>query len=174
MHWQGQGAQALRVRRQGQRGGDEPGRLGCGRSGDARPPYDGHTLAGAIDQVVRVVREPKQIFVDRGYRGHNYTGAAQVHVDKVRRGRTPKRLWRWMKRRAAVEPTIGHLKQEHRMDRNRLKGTLGDNLNALLSGAGLNFKKLLAHAAVFFVCCCAGSNSPPKSANPKRIASNFQ
>jgi len=114
-------------------------------------PYDGHTLGSAMEQVARVAREPKQIFVDRGYRGHNYTGAAQVHVDKVRRGRTSKRLWRWMKRRAAVEPTIGHLKQEHRMDRNRLKGTLGDSLNAILSGAGMNFRKLLAHAAVF--CC---------------------
>lgn len=51
--------------------------------------------------------------------------------------------WRWIKRRAAVEPGIGHLKREHRMDRNRLRGTLGDRINAILSAAGMNFRKLL-------------------------------
>ena len=48
-----------------------------------------------------------------------------------------------MKRRAAVEPSIGHLKQEHRMDRNRLKGVIGDQINAILSAAGMNFRKLM-------------------------------
>ena len=48
-----------------------------------------------------------------------------------------------MKRRAAVEPAIGHLKREHRMDRNRLKGERGDMFNAILSAAGMNFRKLL-------------------------------
>lgn len=106
-------------------------------------PYDGHTLKEAIDQVTRLVRSPEHIFVDRGYRGHDYSGKAVVHVDKVRRGRTSKSLWKWMKRRAAVEPSIGHLKQEHRMDRNRLKGVIGDKINAILSAAGMNFRKLM-------------------------------
>ena len=48
-----------------------------------------------------------------------------------------------MKRRAAVEPSIGHLKQEHRMDRIRLKGKEGDRINAILSAAGMNFRKLV-------------------------------
>ena len=52
-------------------------------------------------------------------------------------------MWRWMKRRAAIEPGIGHLKREHRMDRNRLKGKEGDSVNAILSAAGMNFAKLL-------------------------------
>ena len=47
-----------------------------------------------------------------------------------------------MKRRAAVEPTIGHLKSEHRLERNRLKGTVGDAINAILSAAAMNFQKL--------------------------------
>jgi hypothetical protein len=38
-----------------------------------------------------------------------------------------------MKRRAAVEPVIGHLKAEHRMDRNYLKGRDGDRTNAVLA-----------------------------------------
>jgi len=54
-----------------------------------------------------------------------------------------------MKRRAAIEPGIGHLKREHGMDRNRLKGTLGDRINAILSAAGMNFWKLLRWAADF-------------------------
>jgi transposase, IS5 family len=112
-------------------------------------PYDGHTLKEALNQVKRVIREPEHVFVDMGYRGHNYRGATEVHVDKRRRGRTAKSLWRWMKRRAAIEPGIGHLKREHRMDRNRLKGVEGDRINAILSAAGMNFCKLLKWAADF-------------------------
>jgi IS5 family transposase len=56
-----------------------------------------------------------------------------------------------MKRRAAVELGIGHLKQEHRMDRNRLHGVIGDKINAILSAAGMNFRKLLRRAAALFI-----------------------
>ena len=112
-------------------------------------PYDGHTLSETIQQVKRVAKRPEHVFVDRGYRGHDYTGSIAVHVDKQRRGRTAQSLWRWMKRRAAIEPGIGHLKQEHRMDRNRLKGPEGDRINAILSAAGMNFSKLLRCAADF-------------------------
>jgi transposase, IS5 family len=45
-----------------------------------------------------------EVHVDMGYRGHDYEGAAAVHVDRRQRGRTPRALWRWMKRRAAVNP----------------------------------------------------------------------
>lgn len=62
-------------------------------------------------------------------------------------GKVAKCLWRWMKRRGAIEPGIGHLKREHRMDCNRLKGGLGDRINAILSAAGMNFAKLLKWAA---------------------------
>ena len=112
-------------------------------------PYDGHTISGAINQVARLVEKPEHVFVDRGYRGHGYDGEVRVHVDKVRRGRTAKSLWKWMKRRAAVEPGIGHLKHEHRMDRNRLKGMQGDQINAILSAAGMNFSKLLKWIAAY-------------------------
>jgi IS5 family transposase len=48
-----------------------------------------------------------------------------------------------MKRRAVVEPVIGHVKAEHRMDRNYLKGREGDRINAVLAAAGYNFGLLL-------------------------------
>jgi len=112
-------------------------------------PYDGHTLAPALAQVETMMgRAPEHVFVDRGYRGHGYEGAAQVHVDRRRRGKLAARLWRWMKRRSAIEPSIGHLKGEHRMERCRLWGREGDAFNAIMSAAGMNFHKLLTHAAI--------------------------
>ena len=48
-----------------------------------------------------------------------------------------------MKHRAAVEPSIGHLKTEHRLERNRLKGAAGNAVNAVLAAAAMNFQKLL-------------------------------
>ncbi|WP_043582089.1 IS5-like element ISOpb2 family transposase [Geminisphaera colitermitum] len=116
-------------------------------------PYDGHTLEAQMEQVKRLYIEkqgPKTAHVDMGYRGHNYEGPVEVIVDKRRRGKIPKRVWRWMKRRAAIEPTIGHLKNEHRMERNKLRGLIGDKVNAILSAAAMNFGKLLAFLLAFF------------------------
>jgi IS5 family transposase len=106
-------------------------------------PYDGHTMNDMMEQVERVAKLPKQVFVDLGYRGHNGSEAVDIHIVPRKRGKIPKSIWRWMKRRAAVEPTIGHLKHEHRMTGNRLKGTLGDRLCATLAAAAMNFHKLL-------------------------------
>jgi transposase, IS5 family len=86
-----------------------------------------------------------------GYRGHDYAGATEVLVDRRGRGGIPKRIWRWMKRRTAVEPTIRHLKSDYRLERNRLKGRLGDALNALFSAAAMNFKKLLGFFLAFLL-----------------------
>jgi hypothetical protein len=48
-----------------------------------------------------------------------------------------------MKRRAAVEPSIGHLKSEHRLERNRLKGVAGNAINVVLAAAAINSLELL-------------------------------
>jgi IS5 family transposase len=117
-------------------------------------PYDGHTLAAQMKQVESLIaNQVSEVYVDMGYRGHDYDGAVTVHVDKRRRGRTSEALWRWMKRRAAVEPSIGHLKSEHRLERNRLKGTAGNAINAILAAAAMNFQKLLrAFGRIFLFC----------------------
>ena len=117
-------------------------------------PYDGHTLAEQMKQVDNLIgNKVSEVHVDMGYRGHDYGGGVTVHVDKRSRGRTPRALWRWMKRRAAVEPSIGHLKSEHRLERNRLTGVAGNAINAILAAAAMNFHKLLgAFWRVFLTC----------------------
>jgi transposase, IS5 family len=72
-----------------------------------------------------------------------YAGETVIRVDTRRRGRTPPSLWRRMKHRAAVEPSIGHLKTEHRLERNRLKVAAGNTVNVVPAAAAMNFQKLL-------------------------------
>lgn len=109
-------------------------------------PYNGHTLASALEQTERITRKQvKEAFVDKGYRGHDYRGDAQIHITGQRgKRKAGGALRKRKKRRSAIEPKIGHLKSDHRMDRNYLKGHEGDRLNALLAGIGANFRKLLA------------------------------
>jgi transposase, IS5 family len=108
-------------------------------------PYDGHTLQDTMDRILSITgTEPEHAYVDTGYRGHDYEGGCEIHVGRRRRGAIAGSVWRWMRRRAAIEPSIGHLKEHRRMERCRLKGTLGDKVNSALSAAAMNFSKLLA------------------------------
>jgi IS5 family transposase len=106
-------------------------------------PFDGHTLGPVIADMTRLIGvEPKRIHVDKGYRGHNHPNKFRVWISgQVRR--VTSAIRREMRRRAAVEPVIGHVKAEHRMDRNYLKGRDGDRANAVLAAAGYNFSLLL-------------------------------
>jgi len=107
-------------------------------------PYDGHTLGGAVQQVERLTGQtPNDVMVDQGYRGHGYAGSAIVHVVRTIPKRATRAMRRMLKRRAAIEPTIGHLKSDNRMNRNYLTGQEGDKINAVLAAAGYNFRKLL-------------------------------
>ena len=109
-------------------------------------PYDGHTLANAIEQIERITgRQVNEAFVDKGYRGHDYNGDGQVHITGQRvKGNAGPALRKRKKRRSAVEPKIGHMKSDNRMGRNFLKGVEGDRTNAMLAGIGANLRKLLA------------------------------
>lgn len=114
-------------------------------------PYDGHTLKPAIDQMERLTGvRPKQACVDRGFKGKaNHPDDVEVYLSG-RRG-LPRRLKALLRRRAAIEPVISHLKHDHRMERNHLLGTAGDRINAMLSGCGFNLRKLLrALARILF------------------------
>ena len=108
-------------------------------------PFDGHTLKGALKQVKRLVGwEAQNAYCDRGYKGNpKQLGKTSVHLATRRKSSMTPREWRWFKRRSAIEPVIGHMKQDHRMDRNYLKGTDGDKMNAILAACGFNPRKLL-------------------------------
>jgi IS5 family transposase len=108
-------------------------------------PYDGHTLDASLKHSEKLTGEKiDEAFVDLGYRGHDHQGHTQVHVVDGRKLRKLNRHVRGLyKRRAAIEPIIGHLKNDNGMSKNWLKGTDGDMINALLSGCGYNMRKLL-------------------------------
>ena len=112
-------------------------------------PYDGHTLATVLPEMERLIGNTiDRVIADAGYRGHNAPRPFQVYTAGQKRGVTPE-IKRAFKRRAAVEPVIGHLKEHHRMGRNHLAHRAGDASNAVLAAAGYNFRRLLAWFAVF-------------------------
>jgi transposase, IS5 family len=110
-------------------------------------PYDGHILSAQLEQMrillEDVGREPKEVVVDMGFRGVDQDNSRVeiVHRGKFKSLTKPQR--RWLKRRQAVEPAIGHLKSDHRMDRCWLQGQLGDALHAVLCATGYNLRWLL-------------------------------
>jgi IS5 family transposase len=108
-------------------------------------PYDGHTLAAVIPAIEQLVGNTiERLHADAGYRGHNAPSEYKfkVYTSRQKRRVTPA-IKREMKRRAAVEPVIGHTKEEHRMGRNYLAGRHGDANNAVLAAAGYNFRRLI-------------------------------
>jgi IS5 family transposase len=87
----------------------------------------------------------QRIVADAGYRGRNAPKGQRMSVftSGAKRGVTDK-IKRELRRRSAVEPVIGHLKSDHRMDKNYLKGQNGDAANALLAAIAYNFRLLIA------------------------------
>jgi len=110
--------------------------------------HDSKTLQPALEQQQRLTGVTlKNNFVDRGYRGvKEVLGTTIITPDKSTKQRTPyqkQKLRNGFKRRAAIEPKIGHLKQDHRLSRNFYKGIKGDNINVMLAAAGMNFKRMM-------------------------------
>ena len=116
-------------------------------------PYDGHTLDQSIEQTERVTGwRPSDAYCDRGYRGMKaQIGETTVHLTDKRKKSLTRSAWRWLRRLAAIEPVIGHLKSESRLDRNYLLGEEGDRINAMLSGCGFNVRKLLRAFFLFLL-----------------------
>jgi len=108
-------------------------------------PYDGHTLGTVIPAIEQLVGNTiERLHADAGYRGHNAPPdyKFKVHTSRQKRRVTPQ-IKREMRRRSAIEPVIGHMKEEHRMGRNYLAYREGDAINAILAAAGYNFRRLL-------------------------------
>jgi IS5 family transposase len=127
-------------------------------------PYDGHTLARIIPAIEQLVGNTiDRLHVDLGYRGHNAPPdyKFKVYTSRQRRGVTPQ-IQREMRRRAAIEPVIGHTKHEHRMERNYLAHRHGDANNAILAAAGYNFSLLLRWLRILLRLVLALLGAAPK------------
>ncbi|HUV00562.1 MAG TPA: IS5 family transposase [Bacteroidales bacterium] len=109
--------------------------------------YDGHTIEPQLAQVEDLLgRLHETALVDRGCKGRKNIMGVTIKIPGSGRGKTAyqkaKERERF-RRRASIEPIIGHLKQEHRVLRNYLKGVEGDMINTLLAGAAFNMMKML-------------------------------
>ncbi len=110
--------------------------------------YDGHTLEDVLRQTEELTKKrPKTATVDRGYKGKQTVGTTQINIPKPPLKRDndyqKRKKRKHFRRRAAIEPIIGHLKSDHRAARNFLKGQLGDSINFMMAATGFNFKKLM-------------------------------
>ena len=121
-------------------------------------PYDGDTLKDVLLQVKDVCGiAPQTAYCDRGFRGRKRIGDTTVTIPGAPQPGATEHAKRKARknfgRRSAIEPVIGHLKNDFRLARNYLKGTLGDALNLLLSAAAFNCRKWMRAlaAALFFV-----------------------
>lgn len=125
---------------------------------------DVHTLEQTIDQIHYLTGKiPEELICDRGYRGKKVVKECKISIPTPLQdtaSRYQKEIIRKkFRRRAAIEPVIGHLKYQHRMARNFLKGHLGDFINCVLAAAGFNLKKMLRQLASSLNCllnrvCC--------------------
>jgi len=119
-------------------------------------PHDSKLLEPTLQQCKRVLENiggqmPKVAITDRGYRGVKQTEGVEILIpSKGKKSDTKYQKQKARKRfraRAGIEPVIGHIKNDHRMIRNYLKGTIGDIVNAMASVMGFNLKKRLNQIA---------------------------
>ncbi len=106
-------------------------------------PYDGHTLAKVIEETQALTGgEIERVYVDKGYRGHNAPKPFRVYRSGQKRG-VHGVIKKALRRRAAIEAVIGHLKTDGHLGRNYLKGRHGDQANAVLTAVGHNLRLVL-------------------------------
>lgn len=117
-----------------------------------RNEYDGDTLKGVLAQVSAVRgHAPERAFCDRGFRGRKKVGDTAIVLPESPSPKTTEHFKRKARknfgRRSAIEPIIGHLKNDFRLARNYLKGTIGDVINLLLAAAAFNCRKWMRAVA---------------------------
>lgn len=122
--------------------------------------YDGHTLPDVLEQCWTITKIcPSVAICDRGYRGLKQVGDTRILIPgcpkkKDTRYQRLKARQRF-RRRAAIEPVIGHLKHDHRMARSYLKGAVGDAINLFMAAAAFNFRKWMRKIGdVFALLTC--------------------
>ena len=128
-------------------------------------PYDGHTLAEVIPAIEQLIGNTiERLHTDAGYRGHNAPPEYKfkIYTSKQKRRVTPA-IKREMRRRSAVEPVIGHLKDGHRMGRNYLAHRHGDFNNAILAAVGYNFRRLIRWFKILLRLLLAVLFAPPNA-----------
>lgn len=123
------------------------GNLVVGARAFTGAPFDGHTLHEQIEQATVLMQDigvkPRTAVVDLGYRGVDAENPGLTITHRGKAKSLDAQGIKLIKRRNAIEPVIGHLKADHRMDRCHLKGELGDRLHAVLCAAGYNIRWLL-------------------------------
>lgn len=113
-----------------------------------RNEYDGHTIEASLEQVERLTKRKIKILAgDRGYRGKKEINGTKILIPDTPK-KSDNRYQRLKKhklfrKRAGIEPTIGHLKSDYRLGRNFYKGVTGDAMNILLAAAAYNFKRAM-------------------------------
>lgn len=113
-----------------------------------RNEYDGHTIEKSMEQVQRLTGKIiNRLAGDRGYRGKKEINGTQILIPSTPKAKDT--YYQRMKKhklfckRAAIEPTIGHLKSDYRLGRNFYKGVVGDAINVMLAAAAYNFKRAM-------------------------------
>jgi IS5 family transposase len=112
-------------------------------------PNDNQTVGKTLEQQEKLTGErPKKAYVDRGIKSRQ-VGATEVIAPSNGKGKTKAekaRLRKSFRRRAGIEPIIGHVKSDCGMERNYLKGEIGDQINAILAASAFNFRSWLRKA----------------------------
>ncbi len=117
-----------------------------GVSAHAKNEHDSKTLDLALESANRNRDKPIiEAVCDRGYRGRKEVMGTTISIpgtvlkrDTEYQKEKKRKMFR---RRAAIEPIIGHLKSDHRLSRNCLKGFVGDEINLLMAATAFNLKK---------------------------------
>jgi transposase, IS5 family len=105
--------------------------------------HDSKTIPIVLEQIKQLTNiTPEEAFADRGYVGKTAYQQTKIFTPKTNPSISTTQRKKHSKR-AAIEPIIGHIKFDHRMNRNFLKGVIGDSLNVLLAAAAFNFKRVI-------------------------------